>query len=79
MTNILVKRSNDNIIFQDADFVLTPENIEVGEDGNIKFYFAGENDESVDVYQLDEPIPDWIGCKFLYQNGEIVLNPDCTS
>jgi hypothetical protein len=76
MTNILVKNDTREIKHQDAHYVLLDKHIRVEKDGILQFYFSDLNKNNATVYQIDNPIVNFIGNKYLYENGEVALNPN---
>jgi hypothetical protein len=75
--NILVEKQTNLIKHQGYIYIQEDSDIVVKDDGgNIKFYFGDLNRSNCDIYEIDNPIEFFIGNKYLYIEGEIVLNPE---
>jgi hypothetical protein len=75
MENILVCRDG---LIKDAhrDYILTNNTIVVLEGGYHILTYSDLSSATCNVYQIQDKIQDFIGNKFIYIDGEVILNPD---
>lgn len=75
MKNILVKSSTREIKDYDKDFVLFNNAVVVSKDGMVQYIYSDLSSSECNVHQVEE-IVDFVGNKYLYQDGAVVENPD---
>ena len=72
---ILVDLNTRVIYHQGMNYVFENNQISVILDDNVMFIFGTLNNTNAEVYEIENPIEDFIGGKYLY-NDEVILNPD---
>lgn len=75
---ILVEDSTGRIKHQCSDYAFDNDRIVVSDPTThiVQFYFGDLNKNTASEYEIESEISDFIGNKYLYQDGEVVLNPD---
>ena len=75
---ILVENSSQLIKCQGhKDYTLEASRIvAINDDDSVDFYICDMNSSDSSVVVLDAAIEDFMGCKFKYDNEEVVDNPD---
>jgi hypothetical protein len=59
------------------DYILLENSVKAMSDANsVDFYICDMNEENSEIIELDNPIEGFIGCKFIYEEGEVIENPD---
>lgn len=73
--NILVDNFTFLIKYQDGDFILKADSVEHYSGDNLLRVIGDMNENNSTVYSVTE-IEGFIGGKYKYIDGEIVINPD---
>jgi len=73
---ILVENFTSLIKHQGGEYIMNNNNIKVKDfNGNTLFIFSSLNSNNCSIYNADH-INGFIGNKYKYVNGEVILNPD---
>jgi len=76
MYNILVEKETNLIKDFGRDYLLFNNVILVSSGGDVTNVIADCSSATCNCYQIAEPIEDFTGDKYIYQDGEVILNPD---
>jgi hypothetical protein len=79
MTNILVHKGTREIKHQGADYTIDDVRVAVEQNGVLLFYFGDLKSSNAEVAEIDTPITDFVGNKYLFVDDEVVENPDYIS
>lgn len=78
MTKILVEDATGLIKHQGRDYAFDVDRVVVFDPVTevVDFYFGDLNVNTASSYEIDNVIADFMGNKYLYQDGQVVNNPD---
>lgn len=77
MINILINKADGVILHQNKVYEILEDKVNVYDKiGNILFVFATLNSSIVEVVEISDIISNFVGNKYMFVDGKIVLNPE---